>query len=356
MIKKSEALEILNSGIEFFEIIKEYEIEKPKYVTYSRNIFIPVTNACRNRCKYCFFRSDKPYLLDERYVINLYKLARKYDCKEALFTFGERGDVANKDIMEKLRKKGFENLLEYVYHLANKALEYDLLPHINAGVISYDEMKFLKEVSASMGLMLEIASKRLCEKGEVHENSPTKHPKYRLETIINAGRLRIPFTTGLLIGIGETNEEIINSLFLIKSIHKRYGNIQEVIIQNFKPKKGTEMESHPEPSLFRLLKVTFVARLILDDIPIQIPPNLNPAWELFINFGANDLGGISPITIDYINPEAPWPDINDIRRRLKEQGIELKERLAIYPEFIKKGWYSEKVGNVLKKYSDIINF
>ncbi len=350
MISKKKALEILNSGIEFFDIIKEYNIKKPRYVTYSKNVFIPVTNACRNRCKYCFFRSDKPYILDERYVINLFKIARRYDCKEALFTFGERGDLASTDIRMKLKEWGFDDIIEYVYHLAEKALEYDLLPHINAGVLTYDEMKYLKEVSASMGLMLEIASKRLCNKGEVHEHSPTKHPKYRLQVLINAGKLRIPFTTGLLIGIGETNEEIVNSLFLIRAIHKRYKNIQEVIIQNFKPKRGTPMENAREPSIFKMLKVTFVARLILEDIPIQIPPNLNPAWELFINFGANDLGGISPVTIDYINPESPWPRIEDLYERLKEQGIILRERLPIYDEYIKKGWYSERVGKVLRKY------
>ncbi len=350
MISKKKAVEILSSGIEFFEIVKDYEIERPKYITYSKNVFIPVTNACKNRCKYCFFRSDNPYLLDERYVLNLYRMARKFDCKEVLFTFGEKGDEANEKIRKKLKEMGFNNILEYVYNLAEKALKNELLPHINAGVISYDEMEYLREVSASMGLMLEIASKRLCEKGMVHEESITKHPKYRVKVLVNAGKLKIPFTTGLLIGIGETNEEIVNTLFLIKSIHKKYKNIQEVIIQNFKPKKGTLMENYPEPSLFKMLKVTFVARLILNDIPIQIPPNLNPAWELFINFGANDLGGISPITIDYINPEASWPRFEDIRRKVSELGLILRERLPIYPEFIKKGWYSTLVGNVLKKY------
>ena len=348
MISKKEALELLRSDISFFKEISEFsDILLQRNVSYSMNVFIPLTNACRNRCAYCYFRSDNPKLMNKKEVLNILHIGKRYNCKEALFTFGERPEM-NDSIMEKLEFLGYSNVVDYLYDLCEESLNIGLLPHTNAGVIEFNELKMLREVNASMGLMLENASTRLCRKGMPHEKSPGKNPKVRIKYIKWAGKLKIPFTTGLLIGIGETYEEILGSLLVIKRIHEKYGHIQEVIIQNFKPKKGTPMENHREPSMFKMLKVVAVARLLLNT-NIQVPPNLNKYWQIFIAYGANDLGGISPVTKDYINPEAPWPKIEELKKLAREININLKERLPIYPEFIEKGWFSEKVGSVIKR-------
>ncbi len=334
-----------SSKKEFFKNAKK---TKPKYVTFSKNIFIPVSNACRNRCAYCGFVSDNPKILNAKQVKTILELGTKHGCKEALFTMGEKPE-SNEKIRKELKRMGYTSTLEYLYDLCRMALKYKLLPHSNIGTASREELKMLKEVNASLGLMLENSSERLCKKGMPHEKSPGKNPKLRIECIKNAGKLKIPFTTGLLIGIGETYNEIYDSLLCIKEIHERYDHIQEVIIQNFKPKKGTKMQNWKEPTTFKMLKVTYAASMLLD-IPIQIPPNLNKRWLLFIFYGARDLGGVSPITKDYINPESPWPAIAKLREKLKIAGIELKERLPIYERYINKGWFSPEVGEVIYEH------
>ncbi|MEE9474732.1 MAG: 7,8-didemethyl-8-hydroxy-5-deazariboflavin synthase subunit CofG, partial [Candidatus Hydrothermarchaeaceae archaeon] len=223
----------------------------------------------------------------------------------------------------------------------------------NAGALEKDEMKALKEVNASMGLMLESASESLCEEGMPHEKSPGKRPDVRLRTIKNAGKLKIPFTTGLLIGIGETSEEVLDSVENIKTQNERYGHIQEVIIQNFKPKKGTPMEHCPEPDLPQMDAAVRAVKRIMPGTPIQVPPNLNPdTWPALVSAGVDDLGGISSTTKDYINPEAEWPHIQRLTSMAENIGITLRERLAIYPEFIKRGWYSEKIEELIERYTD----
>jgi FO synthase subunit 1 len=321
-------------------------------VTYSRNVFLPLTDACRNACAYCGFRSDEPAIMERKEVLSVLKSGRKAGCKEALFTFGERPE-SNEKIKKILRGWGYSSMNEYLIDLCRDAIKLWLLPHTNAGALEKDEMKALKEVNASMGLMLESASKRLCEKGMPHERSPGKSPDVRLQTIENAGKLEIPFTTGLLIGIGETPDEILDSIEKIKTQNERYGHVQEVIVQNFKPKKGTPMEGWPEPDLSQMDAAVRAVKRIMPGTPIQVPPNLNPdTWPALVSAGVDDLGGISSTTKDYINPEAEWPQIQRLTSMAENIGITLRERLAIYPEFIKRGWYSEKIEELIERYTD----
>ena len=321
-------------------------------VTYSKNVFLPLTNACRNECAYCGFRSANPSIMEKRDVLSVLKSGRKAGCKEALFTFGERPE-SDERIRKTLLGWGYSSVTEYLFDLCEDAIKLGLLPHTNAGALEKDEMNALKAVNASMGLMLENASERLCEKGMPHEKSPGKRPDVRLRTIENAGKLEIPFTTGLLIGIGETSKEVLDSIKKIKKRNDRYHHIQEVIVQNFKPKKGTPMEHRAEPTLLQMSDAVRAVRGVMPEMHIQVPPNLNlDTWPELVSAGVNDLGGISPTTKDYINPEAEWPDIQRLTSMAGKVDIALRERLAIYPEFIKRGWYSEGIGELIERYTD----
>jgi len=348
-MQAEEVVRILNATAASFASLKPARI--PKVVTYSKNVFIPLTNACRNACAYCGFRSDKPYIMREEEVLRILKAGAAKGCREALFTFGEKPEVYP-EIEKALSKMGYASVIEYLYHLCEASLELGLLPHSNLGVIGEAEMRALREVNASMGLMLENASERLCGKGMPHEHSPGKRPEARLRMIELAGKLRIPFTTGLLIGIGETSEEVAFSLMQLKKLSDKYGHIQEIIIQNFKPKKGTPMQHSREPSLFRMLKVVRASSELFPELDIQVPPNLNPStYAIFLLHGASDLGGISPLTKDYINPEDAWPRVEEMRLLVEELGLTLRQRLPIYPKYIAKGWYSERVGEVISQYA-----
>lgn len=320
-------------------------------VTYSRNVFIPVSNACRNACAYCGFRSNRPRILPPRRVRRLLELGAKHGCKEALFTLGEKPE-SHPEIAAKLKSWGYSNVIEYLYDLCLLALRHGLLPHSNPGNLSYEELRVLKEVNASMGLMLENSSPRLLRPGMPHHRSPGKDPRLRLHTIKSAGRLKIPFTTGLLIGIGETYHEVAASLRDLAKLHSRYGHIQELIIQNFKPKPGTGMASYPEPGFEAMLRAVKAARRYLRDVALQVPPNLNPNWHVFISYGVSDLGGISPVTKDHINPEDAWPSIKEVEQRLLALGHRLRERLPIYPAYIARGWYSEATKPLILGYVD----
>ncbi|ACX72054.1 7,8-didemethyl-8-hydroxy-5-deazariboflavin synthase, CofG subunit [Methanocaldococcus vulcanius M7] len=356
MITKKEAVDFLNSSsteniLDMLSKISKkgtHEKDRRRCITYSKNVFIPLSKWCRNKCGYCIFREDKPKLMKPSEVKEIILRGDKLGCREALFTFGENVDE-NEKIKEQLRSMGFDNILEYLYYLEDWTLNNSsLLPHTNCGILSYEELKMLKEVNASMGLMLENVSERLMNT-IAHKYSPGKDPRLRIEMIENAGKLKIPFTTGLLIGIGETNEEIVESLFAIRKIYKKYGHIQEVIIQNFRAKKGIPMENFKEPSPVKMLKVIILAKLILDDISIQIPPNLNrETGQLFLLAGVDDWGGISPLTKDYVNPEAEWPEVEELRRWTEELGLELKMRLPVYDKYISREWLSEKVYEKIK--------
>ncbi len=319
----------------------------PSYVSFSRNVFIPLTNVCRNRCGYCGFRRDiksgEAYLLTPEEVISILKRGKAAGAAEALFTFGELPELIP-EFREWLSRLGYTKTADYLYDLCKLALKHGLLPHSNPGVISYSEMKKLKSVNASMGLMLETTAKL-----KAHRLSPGKAPEERLQVIENAGKLKIPFTTGLLIGIGETWRDRVESLLAIRKLQNRYDNIQEVIIQNFVPKPNTEMSNNPPPDFETMKRTVILARAILQpETAIQVPPNIFP--HSLVKYGANDFGGISEITIDYINPDAPWPKLKELERLAN--GVPLRERLPIYPRFVKRKWYSDEVGELIEKLVD----
>jgi FO synthase subunit 1 len=319
-----------------------------RYVTFSKNIFIPVTNICRNACGYCGFRArtrEDAYVVRQQDFETL--LRQKGAATEALFSAGEQPERAllSPVFTERVKDEGFSSLVAYTKHLCSRALEHGLLPHCNLGVLTHEELKELKDVNASMGLMLETTAEL-----EAHTHSPGKDPVARLKMIEEAGKLKIPFTTGLLIGIGESEEDRIRSLEAIRAVHERYGHIQEVILQPFLPKPGTPMASAEAPQFDAMKETVRAARAILpEEIAIQVPPNLTSPKEL-IELGASDLGGISERTIDYINPEAPWPTEEELRRKIAP--YELRERLPIYPQYINKGWYSAELKPVIEQYAD----
>mgnify|MGYP000997141438 CR=1 FL=1 len=265
-------------------------------------------------------------------------------CTEALFTFGERpGAVPGFSAL--LGRIGYADILDYVYDLSLAAIERGLLPHTNAGILSYEELDRLRTVNASMGLMLETTADI-----PAHRESPGKDPSVRIDMIENAGRLSIPFTTGILVGIGETMEDREESFRVIRDLHRRFGHIQEVIVQNFCPKPGTPMEGAPGPGTSELCATITLAREVLPrDVAVQIPPNLADAAHL-VGCGVDDLGGVSPLTIDYVNPERPWPQIEELRRVAGD--AELRERLCIYPQYIEKGWYSPLLEPLIRRLAD----
>ncbi len=313
-------------------------------VTYSRKVFIPLTHLCRDVCHYCTF-AQTPKRIPQAYmsvqqVLELCRQGEQRGCKEALFTLGERPELRYSAARKALEKMGFESTLDYVAHVAGKVLEETtLLPHINAGCMNDAELALLRPVSASMGIMLESASERLCEKGMAHYGSPDKLPARRLDTIERAGQAAIPFTSGILIGIGETRRERIESLLALRASHERHGHLQEIIIQNFRAKPGTLMANAAEPDLNELLWTIAVTRLIFGPhMSIQAPPNLSPGvLPQIINAGINDWGGVSPVTPDFVNPEAPWPHLDNLALETAQAGKYLQERMTIYPAYARDG-------------------
>ena len=318
-------------------------------VTYSRKVFIPLTQLCRDVCHYCTFaqapkKIAAPYLSIDQ-VLETVKQGAALGCKEALFTLGERPELRYSAAREALAALGHDSTLSYLAEVARAVLEETgVLPHMNAGCMDANEFSLLRPVSASMGIMLESSSARLCEKGMPHHGSPDKDPRRRLETIRLAGEAALPFTSGLLIGIGETRLERIESLLALYELHQRYGHIQEVIIQNFRAKAGTKMANAPEPALDELLWTIAVARLIFGPaMSIQAPPNLNPGvLAELVNAGINDWGGVSPLTPDFVNPEAPWPHLDQLAQLTKQAGKLLQERLTIYPAYAQGDTWLDK--------------
>ena len=330
-------------------------------VTYSRKIFIPLTRLCRDVCHYCTFatapkRVESPYMgLDE--VVALAREGQRRGCKEALFTLGEKPELRYRAAREALAAMGYSTTLEYLRDAANAVFEQTgLLPHMNPGTLTPEECAMLREVSPSMGIMLESAAPRLCEKGMPHHGSPDKQPAVRLETLRNAGRARIPFTTGILIGIGETRRERIESLLAIRALHAEYGHIQEIIVQNFRAKPGTRMHAAPEPALEDMLWTIAVARLIFGaSMSIQAPPNLSPgALPELVAAGINDWGGVSPLTPDHVNPEAPWPHLEQLAADTYAAGKHLHERLTIYPAYVRDAasWVDRRFVTPLLQMTD----
>jgi FO synthase len=310
-------------------------------VTYSRKVFIPLTHLCRDTCGYCTFawppKKDLPAFLSPDQVLQIARRGREAGCKEALFTLGDKPELRYPAAAEWLASRGYDSTLEYLRAVAVQVIEETgLLPHLNPGVMSWSEMATLKPVAPSMGMMLESTSSRLLEKGQAHFNSPDKDPRVRLDVLEDAGRLSIPFTSGILIGIGERLDERIDTLLALRETHRRYGHLQEVIVQNFRAKPDTAMKDAPEPSTDDLVATIATARVLLGPrIHLQAPPNLSPGQErAVLAAGIDDWGGVSPVTPDHVNPEAPWPRLEDLAARSAEGGFELVERLCVYPEYV----------------------
>ena len=340
-----EGYDLIHSeGSEVYPVIEAAghlrDRSKGRTVTYSRKVFLPVTNLCRDRCSYCTFRKDPTdpdaWTMTPDDIRHTLRSGSVQGCKEALMCLGDRPEAAYPQYRKTLAGFGHETTVEYVFEACEIAAEHGFLPHTNAGVLTFQQMELLKPVNASLGLMLENVSPRLTMKGMPHFSAPDKHPDVRLQMIREAGELSIAFTTGILIGIGETVEEIVDSLIAIRDLHERYGHIQEVIIQNFRAKPDTRMEEFPEPDGLEVAKAVAVGRLILGGaMNLQVPPNLNPDdHRLLLRAGINDWGGISPVTQDYVNPEAAWPHIRTLGETCLEEGFTLSERLAIYDEYI----------------------
>ncbi|HEY6462794.1 MAG TPA: 7,8-didemethyl-8-hydroxy-5-deazariboflavin synthase CofG, partial [Polyangiaceae bacterium] len=289
-----------------------------RVVTYSPKVFLPLTNVCRNRCDYCSFRrspgDDGEWTMTPAEVKTQLARARDLGCAEALFCLGDTPEKAFSAYRRTLAQIGQSSTAEYLHWAGRAALEHGLLPHTNAGILSEAEMSRLKEVNVSLGLMLECSSPRLCEPGMPHHRAPDKRPDRRIAMIETAGKLRIPFTTGILVGIGETRRERVESLLAIRRLHRAHGHVQEVIVQNFRAVPGVPMAHAPEPEEEEVTLAVALARVILDaEVSVQAPPNLNPAGaEMLLRSGINDFGGISPVTPDYINPRHPWPHLDGL--------------------------------------------
>jgi 7,8-didemethyl-8-hydroxy-5-deazariboflavin synthase CofG subunit len=315
---------------------------KGRTVTYSRKIFLPITNLCRDRCSYCTFRKDPgdpdAWTMSPGEIDDVLVQGSRQGCKEALMCLGDKPEAAFPQYRETLGSLGHRTTAEYVARACGMAIEQGFLPHTNAGVLSREEMQLLRPLNASLGLMLENVSPRLSERGMPHFSAPDKHPSVRLRMMREAGELSIAFTTGILIGIGETPDERVDSLMAIRDLHEEYGHIQEVIIQNFRAKPRTRMERALEPDALDIARTIATARLILGGrMNIQVPPNLNPdEHELMLRSGINDWGGISPVTRDYVNPEAAWPHVQRLAETCRDAGFVLRERLAIYDEYLER--------------------
>ncbi|MGI9659000.1 MAG: 7,8-didemethyl-8-hydroxy-5-deazariboflavin synthase CofG, partial [Gaiellaceae bacterium] len=310
-------------------------------VTYSPKVFIPLTVLCRDVCHYCTFakppsKGERAFMTREE-VLAVARAGAEAGCHEALFTLGDKPEKRYRVAREELETLGHETTLSYLRECAKLVLEETgLLPHLNPGVMSAADLEALREVSVSMGIMLESVSDRLSERGGAHFGSPDKHPAVRLETLRLAGELAVPFTSGILIGIGETREERLDALFALRELHKEHGHLQEIIIQNFRAKPDTRMADHAEPTQADLLWTAAAARIVLGpNANIQAPPNLSyDGFPELLDAGINDWGGVSPVTIDHVNPEAPWPDLELLRRATEEKGLSLAPRLPVYPEYV----------------------
>lgn len=331
-------------------------------LTYSRNVFLPITRFCRNSCSYCSFRFAKSdgiqpneILMTQEDVLAILQEGEKRNCKEALFISGEEPE-SHREFRERLHKLGYRKFTDYIKDLCSIVIQKTgLLPHINIGLIPESDLEPISEVSASMGLMLESTSYDLFKSGGPHEFSPGKNPHARLEMIKKAGKKRIPFTTGIIVGIGETARDRVDSLFEIANLHRSYGHIQEVIVQNYVPGPKSTLRESEHIDQLEILHTICLARLLLPkEVSIQVAPNLNPVnYCLLLLGGVNDLGGISEVTIDEINPYYKWPQINDLKGIAGKYGFVLKERLPLYPPFINKKWIKSIV--LLKKLSQLID-
>ena len=342
-VSRQDIIEIYQKAIknpdDLFQVSQNLRRKYKKYsVTFSKKAFFNIVNLCKDTCSYCTYKSEpgeaKLSLMSKQQITELLTLAKKYKCVEALFVTGEQPEQRYQEAREWLKENNFKSTVEYLIHSSEIALEMGLFPHTNAGNLNYQELKELKKTNVSMGVMLENVSERLTEKGMPHYLAASKRPKARLEILENSGKLGIPMTTGILVGIGETMEEIVDSLFAIKQLNDKHENIQEMILQNFQPKPDTRMKDEPSADEKNFKLVVALARIIMPEMNIQIPPNLSPkSYQSFLSVGINDWGGISPITPDFVNPEFSWPEISKVDEYSKKAGFDLKCRFPIYPEY-----------------------
>ena len=309
-------------------------------ITYSRKVFVPITTLCRDTCTYCTFvkppGAGGEYLTPED-VLSIVSAGDEQDCTEALLTLGDKPEDKWPQATQFLSRYGCETTIDYVVKMSELIRsETRLFPHANPGIMSAADIAALRPTNVSMGLMLENISDRLAEPGMPHHNCPDKVPSVRIDTIEEAGRQRVPFTTGILVGIGEDAAEIVDSLFALAAIHDGYGHLQEFIIQNFRAKANTRMRNSPEPTVPYFLRVVAVARWILGaEANVQVPPNLTENYGVYLDAGINDWGGVSPLTIDWVNPEAPWPHLDTLEQVTSSAGFELRPRLPVYPQYIR---------------------
>jgi FO synthase len=338
----------LDDGPLLVEAARLRDEGKGRIVTYSRKVFVPLTTLCRDRCTYCTFAKPPGaggMYLEPEEVLGVVRAGAARDCTEALFTLGDRPEDRWPQAREFLAAHGHVTTLSYVEAMSRLVMEETpLFPHANPGVMTREEMAALRPSNPSMGLMLENVSPRLMEKGMPHFECPDKDPAIRLEVIDQAGELRVPFTTGILVGIGETNQEIIESLLAIDQRQHRWGCVQEVIVQNFRAKADTPMRGHAEPLPAWFARVVAVARWLLGpEMNLQVPPNLTEHFEIYLSAGINDWGGVSPLTIDWVNPEQPWPHLEELAARTRAADHQLFPRLPVYPEFINSIWLAPAV-------------
>jgi FO synthase len=327
---------------------------KPGAITYSRKVFLPLTNLCRDFCGYCTFRRDPgdpgAHTMTPDEVLSVARAGERLGCTEALFSLGDKPELLFPEMRQTLGQLGYKSTLHSLEAMCELVLrETGLLPHPNPGLLSAEWIARLAAVSPSMGLMLETTNAALLAPGAAHDNAPDKVPAKRRRTIEEAGKQKVPFTTGLLIGIGESLEDRVDTLLAIRDLHEQYGHIQEVIVQNFRVKLAIPMANWPEPTRGEMLRAVAVARMLLPSVNIQAPPNLSaPYYGDLLDAGINDWGGISPLTPDFINPEKPWPHLEQLRLRTEAKGAALHQRLPVYPEFLsavtaKPGLLSEKL-------------
>ena len=348
-LSKNDALSLLSAGLEATSELCSAAAAmrdqgKGNTITFSPKVFIPLTHLCRDFCGYCTFRKDptqagKDLFMTPEQVLDVANAGAAMGCTEALFTLGERPEQRYPEAKEWLKHRGFKTTLEYLTHVCQLVIEEtDMLPHANPGTMARREIEALQPFNPSMGLMLESTSKALYAQGGPHEFAPSKRPRVRLRTLELAGQLRVPFTTGILIGIGESRRDRIESLLAIAELHAEYGHVQEVIIQNFLDKPDTAMEDSPNAETAEFLWTVAVARLILGpDANLQVPPNLSAKnYQIYLDAGINDWGGVSPLTPDFVNPEAPWPALTELKNKTEAAGFQLRPRLPVYPEYFLK--------------------
>ena len=322
-------------------------------LTYSRKVFVPLTNMCRDTCGYCVFVQHPDLaaarIMPPEEVIDVVRAGERMGCKEVLFSLGEKPELRYPAAARRLAALGYARMTDYLADMCARVLsESTLIPHVNAGTLAADEIALLRPVAGSMGMMVENLSRRMTAPGMAHHACPDKVPIQRLRTLERAGAAKVPFTTGILIGIGETWAERVEALTAIADMHRRHGHIQEVIVQNFQAKPGIAMADHPEPTLEDMLRTLAAARLILPpEISLQAPPNLSDRHGAYIAAGINDWGGISPLTIDYINPDHAWPEIETLRRTTEAAGYRLEERLTVYPDYLGEGFLEPPIARRL---------